>query len=153
MTTPAAGSPSAPSMPTSVRVGVIAMSVLAALLLLNSILLWLGFDAAVDRIVEDVDDITRDEARTFVILALVPYLVLGLLLAAAAAFLSRRQPWARWAGVVATALLTALTLVNMVAAGGITVASLLLLVLSVAALTSLLARTTREWVPGGRPAG
>jgi hypothetical protein len=34
-----------------------------------------------------------------------------------------------------------------VAAGGITVSSLLLFVLSVAAVTSLVARTTGTWVP------
>ncbi len=57
----------------------------------------------------------------------------------AAVFLVRRRGWARWAGVLAT--------------GGVTVASLLLLVLSIAGLTSLLAGTTRDWLPGAeRPA-
>ena len=37
-------------------------------------------------------------------------------------------------------------------AGGVTAVSLLLLVLSVAAATSLVARTTRDWMPGGAPA-
>lgn len=139
-------------MPTSARVAVVAMALLAALLLLNSVLLWIGFDSAVDRIVRDVEDVTRDEARTFVILSLVPYLVLGVVLAVSALFLPRRQPWARWVGVAATALLTLLTLVSVLAVGGITIASLLLLVLSVAALTSLMVRTTREWIPPLRPA-
>ncbi len=140
-------------MPTSVRVAIVVMGVLAALLLLNGGLLWAGFDAAVDRIVEDVEDVTRDEAENFVMLSLVPYLVLGVVLALAALFLPRRQPWARWIGVAATALLTLLTLFSVLAAGGVTVAGLLLLVLSIAGLTSLMARTTRQWVPSLRSDG
>jgi hypothetical protein len=134
-------------MPTSVRVAVIAMGVIAALLLSNAALLWFGFDAAVTRIVEEGKDFTRAEARQFVILSLVPNLVLGLLLALAAVFVPRRQPWARWIGLAASGLLALLTLIQVLAAGGITVASLLLLVLSVAAVTSLVARTTGTWVP------
>jgi hypothetical protein len=134
-------------MPTSVRVAVIAMGVIAALLLSNAALLWFGFDAAVTRIVEEGEDFTRAEARQFVILSLVPNLVLGLLLALAAVFVPRRQPWARWIGLAASGLLALLTLIQVLAAGGITVASLLLLVLSVAAVTSLVAKTTGTWVP------
>jgi hypothetical protein len=137
----------APTMPTSVRVAVIAMGVIAALLLSNAALLWFGFDAAVTRIVEEGEDFTRAEARQFVILSLVPNLVLGLLLALAAVFVPRRQPWARWIGLAASGLLALLTLIQVLAAGGITVASLLLLVLSVAAVTSLVAKTTGTWVP------
>ncbi|WP_155858860.1 hypothetical protein [Candidatus Blastococcus massiliensis] len=156
MSTPTPPTPAddaTPVMPTSVRVAIVVMGVLAALLLLNGGLLWAGFDAAVDRIVEDVEDVTRDEAENFVMLSLVPYLVLGVVLALAALFLPRRQPWARWIGVAATALLTLLTLFSVLAAGGVTVAGLLLLVLSIAGLTSLMARTTRQWVPSLRSDG
>jgi hypothetical protein len=134
-------------MPVSVRVAVIAMGVIAALLLSNAALLGFGFDAAVEGIMEQAEDFTRDEARQFVILSLVPNLVLGLILALAAVFVPRRQPWARWLGLAASGLLALLTLVQVLAAGGITIASLLLLVLSVAAVTSLVARTTGAWVP------
>jgi glucan phosphoethanolaminetransferase (alkaline phosphatase superfamily) len=143
----AAESPSAPVMPTSVRVAVGVMGVLAALLLLNGGLLWFTYDAAVDRILEEVDDVTRDEAETFVTMSLVPYLVLGVLLALAALFVPRRQAWARWLGVAAMALLVLLTLFSVLASGGVTIASLLLLVLSIAGISSLLAKTTGEWVP------
>jgi len=139
---------SRPAMPTSVRVAVGVMAVLALLLLSNAVLLWVGFDVAVDRIVEETDDVSRDEAEQFVLLSLVPYLVLGLVLVAAAVFLVRRQAWARWAAIVATGLLGLLTIVSVLAAGGVTVASLLLLVLSVAGVTSLMAGTTRAWLPG-----
>lgn len=139
-------------MPPSVRVAVGVTAVLALLLLVNAALLGFGFDVAVDRFVDAADDVTRAQAEQFVLLSLVPYAVLGLVLAAAAAFLPRRHGWARWAGLVATGLLGLLTLLSILATGGISVVSLLLLVLSIAGVTSLVARTTREWLPGGAPA-
>ena len=77
---------------------------------------------------------------------------LGAVLALAAWFLPRRRTWALWAGLAATGLLVLVTVAFAVLAGGVSVASLLLLVLSVAGVTSLLARTTRAWLPGGAPA-
>ena len=142
-----ADGPASPVMPPSVRVAAITMGVLAALLLVNAGLLWYGFDAAVARIERVQDGITEAAARRFVLLALIPYLILGLVLALAAWFLPRRQPWARWIGLAGSFLLALLTLLSIVAAGGVTVSSLLLFVLSAAAVTSLLARTTGTWVP------
>jgi glucan phosphoethanolaminetransferase (alkaline phosphatase superfamily) len=140
-------------MPTSIRVAAITMGVLAALLLVNAGLLWYAFDVTVDRIVDAGHNITEDEARRFVLLALIPYLVIGLVLALAAWFLPRRQPWARWIGLAASVVLGLLTLFSMVAAGGITISSLLLFVLSAAAVASLLARTSGTWVPPLRSRG
>jgi hypothetical protein len=137
-------------MPTSVRVAVITMGLLAALLLVNAGLLWYAFDATVERVIDASKGITEADARQFVLLALVPYLVIGLILALAAWFLPRRQPWSRWLGLAASVLLGLLTLFSVVAAGGVTISSLLLFVLAVAAVTSLLARTTRAWVPSLR---
>lgn len=142
-----------PAMPPSVRVAVGVLVVLALLLLSNAVLLWAGFDVAVDRVVEETDDLTRDEAEQFVLLSLVPYLALGLVATVAAVFLVRRKGWARWAGVATTGALALLTVVSVLTTGGVTVASLLLLVLSIAGVTSLLAATTRAWLPGTqRPA-
>jgi glucan phosphoethanolaminetransferase (alkaline phosphatase superfamily) len=137
-------------MPTSVRVATIVMAVLAALLLSNAALLWYSYSTVVDRLVREGDGVTRAEAEQFVTMSLVPYLVLGLILALAAWFLPRRRPWARWVGLAAAGLLALLNLVSIVAAGGPSVASLLLLVLSVAAVTSLVARPTAAWMPGLR---
>ena len=134
-------------MPVSVRVAAITMGLLAALLLVNAGLLWYGFDVTVDRVVRQGTGITAAEARRFVLLALIPYLVIGLILALAAWFLPRRQPWARWIGLAASFVLALLTLFSMIAAGGVTVSALLLFVLSAAAATSLIARTTGGWVP------
>ncbi|SDF76436.1 hypothetical protein SAMN05660662_3309 [Blastococcus aurantiacus] len=154
MPTDPSPAPSArPAMPPSVRVAVGVLAVLALLLLSNALLLWAGFDVAVDRVVDETDDITRAEAEQFVLLSLVPYLLLGVVLAVAAVFLVRRKGWARVTGVAATAALALLTVVSVLSSGGITVASLLLLVLSIAGLTSLMAGTTRAWLPGAeRPA-
>ncbi|MFD2092986.1 hypothetical protein [Blastococcus deserti] len=136
-----------PPMPPSVRVAVIVMGVLAALLLTNAALLWYGYDAAVDRLVDEGQDISRSEASRFVLMSLVPYLVIGLVLALAAWFLPRRQPWARWIGLAASGLLALLTLMSALSLGGVTIALLLVLVLSLAAVSSLLSRTTGDWVP------
>jgi hypothetical protein len=134
-------------MPASVRVAIIVMGILAALLLTNAALLWYGYDEAVDRIVREGEDISRDEASQFVIMSLAPYLLIGLLLALSAWFLPRRQPWARWLGLGASGLLALLSLMSVLSLGGVTVSLLLLLVLSVSAVTSLLARATAAWVP------
>jgi drug/metabolite transporter (DMT)-like permease len=134
-------------MPASVRVAVIVMGVLAALLLTNAAILWVGYDAAVDRLVQEGQDISRSDASRFVIVSLVPFLVIGLVLALAAWFLPRRHAWARWIGLAASALLALLSLMSAVSFGGVTISLLLVLVLSVAAVTSLLARTTGAWVP------
>jgi hypothetical protein len=144
---PTEGTPARPSMPPSVRVAVIVMGVLAALLLTNAALLWYAYDDAVARLVREGEDISRSEASQFVLMSLVPYLVIGLVLALAAWFLPRRQPWARWMGLAASGLLALLSLMSVVSIGGVTIALLLVLVLSVAAITSLLARTTGAWVP------
>jgi hypothetical protein len=134
-------------MPPSVRVAVIVMGILAALLLTNAALLWYSYDDAVARLVRDGEDVSRSEASQFVIMSLVPYLAIGLLLALAALFLPRRQPWARWLGLAASGLLALLSLMSALTLGGVTISLLLLLVLSVSAVASLLARTTSTWVP------
>jgi hypothetical protein len=132
-------------MPTSVRVSLIVLSVLAALLLLNAGLTWYGREQVADALV-DASDLSRADALRFVVIWMVPYLVLGLVMATSAWFLPRRRPWARWAGAAATAALGLLTLFSAVVSGGVTLGSLLLLVLSVAAVTSLLSRATKAWV-------
>ncbi|SOC51596.1 hypothetical protein SAMN05660748_3781 [Blastococcus aggregatus] len=138
----------APVMPPSVRVAVGVMAVLALLLLASGVLLLFGLDVVVDRITDETDA-TEDEARRFVIfLSLVPSLVLGAALALAAVFVPRQRGWARWVGAAASGVLVVITIISAVIGGAVSVTSLLLLVLSVAAVTSLMARTTRAWMPG-----
>ncbi|SDE39874.1 hypothetical protein SAMN05660485_00826 [Blastococcus fimeti] len=139
-------------MPPSVRVAVGVMAVLALLLLASGVLLLFGLDVVVDRIADETDA-GEDEARRFVIfLSLTPSLVLGSALALAAVFVPRRRGWAHWVGVAASSLLVLITVVSAVIGGAVSATSLLLLVLSVAAVASLMARTTRDWMPGAAPA-
>ncbi|MCW2700981.1 MAG: rane protein of unknown function [Blastococcus sp.] len=133
-------------MPASVRVAVIVMSLLAGLLLLNAGLTWFSREQLADALV-DGGALSRSEARRFVVMWLIPYLTLGLVLAAAAWFLPRRRAWARWIGLAATVVLGLLTLFSVLAGGGVTVGSLLLLVLAIAGITSLMSRSTIGWVP------
>jgi hypothetical protein len=134
-------------MPVSVRVAAITMGVLAALLLTSAGLLWYGFDGAVDGVMQNNADISRADARRIVMVSLVPSLVVGVLLALAAWFLPRRQPWARWIGLAGATLVGLMSLLVTLASGAISAYTLLVLVLSAAAVTSLLARTTGTWVP------
>jgi glucan phosphoethanolaminetransferase (alkaline phosphatase superfamily) len=140
-------------MPASVRVGAIAMGVLAALLLTYAGLLWYSFDDSVQQIADAAKGITEDSARRFVLTLLIPCLLLGVLLALAAWFLPRRQAWARWIGLAASGLLAVLMLFSMVGGAGISVLPLLLFVLAAVAVRSLLLRSTGTWVPPLRARG
>jgi hypothetical protein len=146
--------PTAPSvMPTSVRVGAIAMGVLAALLLTYAGLLWYSFGDSVQQLADPARGITEDAARRFVLTLLIPCLLLGILLGLAAWFLPRRHAWARWIGLAASGLLALLMVFSTVAGGGISVLPLLLFVLAAIAVRSLLLRSTGTWVPPLRTRG
>lgn len=143
---PPGDAPPAPAMPPSVRVAVIVMSVLGGLLLLYSVLIWIGRQGVIDRLVED-GSIAREDGLQFIVGQLAPYVVLGLLLAASAFFLARRQAWARWMGLTAAVIIALLTLASVLLGGIVSILTLLLAVLSMAAISSLLARTTKRWLP------
>jgi hypothetical protein len=134
-------------MPASARVAVVVMGVLAAMLLFYAAITWLGRDGLAEAVGRARPDLSPDEASRYVLVSALPYLVVGIVLAVSAWFLPQRQPWARWTGLAASFLLAGLMLLGMVSIGGVTPISLLVLVLSVAAVTSLLARPTVEWVP------
>src|SRR4051794_16046041 len=138
-------------MPVSVRVAVIVMGVLAALLLTNAALLWYSYGDAVDRLVREGNGVSRSEAGQFVLMSLVPYLLLGLMLALAAWFLPRRHAWARWTGLGASALLAVISLLSAVGLGGVTIATLGVVVLSGGAVTGLRARPPGAGAPPRPP--
>jgi hypothetical protein len=146
----AEGTPAASPKPTSVRVAVGVLALLGVLMLLNAALLGFGFGTAVDRVVETGENVSRDAASGFVLTSLLSNLLLGLLLVLSAFFLPRRQPWARWTGLTAVTVLGLLTLFQVLAAGAVSVVSLLVVVLAAAGVASLMARTTTAWVPGLR---
>jgi hypothetical protein len=141
-----------PGMPVSVRVAAGLLGVLAGLLVLSAALTWFGREGVVDRFLGAQPGLTRAEVSRFVVTGLLRDLVVGLVSAAAAVWLTRRRAWARWAGAAVAAFLGLLTLMSAVGAGGASVFSLLLVVLCVGAITSLLARTTATWAPM-RPRG
>jgi len=135
------------TMPTAVRVAVVVMSLLSGLLLLNALLTWVSRETVAKAIVAAGTGLSRAQAERYVVLWMLPYLILGLLLALSAWFLPRRLAWARLVGLGAAGLLCLITLFSAVSSRGITVASLLVLLLSMASVTSLLSRGTANWIP------
>jgi hypothetical protein len=133
-------------MPAPARVAVILLGALAAMLLLYAAITWLGRDGLAAAVGRARPDLSPDEAARFVLLNALPYLVVGVVSAVSAWFLPQRRPWSRWTGLAASVLLAGLMLLGMVSIGGVTPISLLVLVLAVAAVTSLLARPTAGWV-------
>jgi peptidoglycan/LPS O-acetylase OafA/YrhL len=134
-------------MPTSARVAVVTMGVLAAVLILYAAITWLGREGLAEAVARAQPELSADEAARYVLVSALPYFLAGLALALAAWFLPQRRRWARWTGLGASFLLAVLILLGMASIGGVTPISLLVLVLAVAAFTSLLARTTRDWFP------
>jgi glucan phosphoethanolaminetransferase (alkaline phosphatase superfamily) len=151
--TPSEGVRPATGMPTSVRVAVIVMSLLAGLLLLSASFTWVGREGVIDRLMASQPDLARADAARSLLINTVMFFVIGLLLAVAAWSLPRRHAWARWVGLAVVSTLALLTLVTIVAGGGISIPSLLVLILSTAAITSLVSRTTGAWFPRLRPNG
>jgi hypothetical protein len=134
-------------MPASVRVAVGLMGVLAAMLLLYAAVTWLGRDGLAQAVGRARPDLSPAEAARYVLVSALPYLVVGIVLAVSAWFVPQRRSWARWTGLAASFLLAGLMLLGMASIGGVTPISLFVLVLSVAAVTSLLARPTVAWTP------
>jgi hypothetical protein len=138
-------------MPTSVRVAIIVMSILAGLLLLVAAVNLYALQEFSSRIATQ-QGITESEAQRSILLLLAPYLVLGLVFALSAWFVPRRHAWARWVGLTAAAMLGMLHILSAAMGGGITVLTLLL-ILCLATITSLAARTTTRWMPRLRARG
>ena len=135
-------------MPVPARVAVILMGGLAAMLLLYAAITWLGREGLAEAVGRARPDYSRDEAARYVLVDAVPYLVIGVALAVSAWFLPQHRRWARWTGLAASLLLAGRMLLGMASIGGVTPISLLVVVLSAAAVTSLLARPTVGWVAG-----
>jgi hypothetical protein len=143
-------------MPTSVRVAIGVLAALAVLLLLSSLVTLVARDAVVDTLAAAQPDSPRSDAEQIVLINLAQSLVFGLLAAVSAVFLARGRTWARWSGLAASLLLGLITLGATILTGSVASTTLLVLVLSVAAAVSLLARTTAAWIatgPRSRSAG
>ena len=132
-------------MPTSAKVAVGVLAGLAVLLLLSSLLTVTAWDAVVDALADGQPDAPRSDAEQVVRVNVAQSVAFGLLSAVSAFFLARGRGWARWSGLAAAELLGLVTLGAAVLLGGVSVSSLLVLVLCVAGATSLLARPTAAW--------
>ena len=133
-------------LPTSARVAVGLMAALGAMLLLYAVITWLGRDGIAQAVGRARPDLSAAEAARYVLVSALPYLAVGVVLVVSAWFLPQRRSWARWTGVAGSFLLAGLMLLGMASVGGVTPISLLVLVLSVAAVTSLVARPTATWI-------
>lgn len=146
--------PEAPDarMPVPVRVAVVVLGVLAALFVLNGGLQLLGRQAVADNLLARAPGQDRQALVDLVTFLALRDLVVGLLAAVSAIHLGRRRSWARWTGIAAALLVALLTLLAGAQNGGVTLFSLLALVLSVAVVTSLFTRPATAWLPPRRPA-
>ena len=137
-------------MPLSARMAVGVLAGLAVLLLLNALFTFLARDAVIDTFTRAQPDSPRSDAEQIVLINLVQATVFGVAAAVSAWALSQRRGWGRWAGLATSVLLGLITLGATFLAGGVAVSTLLVLVLCLAAVVSLLARTTAAWTTGPR---
>lgn len=131
--------------PSSARFAIMLLWIMAGLLLASAALTVVQLDSLADRATR-VSDIARADAQSSILVAQIPLVLLGLILGLSAWGLSRRHAWARWTALGATVMLFGLTLLTILA-GGVGLIALLLLLMAMAASTSLLTRATAEWIP------
>ena len=137
-------------MPLSARMAVGVLAGLAVLLLLNALFTFLARDAVVDTFAHAQPDQPRSTAEQIVLIYLVQATDFGVPAAVSAWAVSQRRVWGRWTGLATGVLLLLITLGATLLAGGVAVSTLLVLVLCIAAVVSLLARTTAAWTTGPR---
>jgi hypothetical protein len=145
-TPPADDAPKTLRTPTSVRIAVLAMWIMAGLLLADVALNVGSMGAAVDQ-AATVNHVPQAQAQTGILLGVLPVAVLGLMLGVSAWGLARRHAWARWTGLGATLMIFALLALTLLAAGRLGLVSLLMLLLAITASITLLSRSTAEWIP------
>ena len=136
-------------MPPSARVAVGLLTAIGVLLLLSALLTWGGRDGVVDAYLRSQPGATRADGDRLVLLNVVQGLVFGVPAVVSAWFVTRRHAWARWSGTATCGLLALLTVWTSVAARGVAVTSLLLVVLCMAAVSSLLVPPTAAWTQNG----
>ena len=152
-TSPRTSDTPGPGMPTPAKVAVGVLAGLAVLLLLSTVVTVAAWDAVVDALADGQPDSPRSDAVQVVRVNVAQSGAFGLLCAVSAVGLARGHGWARWSGLAGAGLLGLVTVVTTVLLGGVSASSLLLLVLCVAAVTSLLARPTAAWARSGPRSG
>lgn len=140
-------------MPTPAKVAVILLGFLAALLLVNAVLGFLGLTGILDEFAEAARDretpFDRAAASTQLTTLFAANAVVGLACAAAAILLARRNKIGRLVGIGCAALQLSLGLLSAISVGGLLNYTLLLIVLTTAILVMLFRRQTVDWL---RPA-
>lgn len=140
-------------MPTPPKVAAILLAVLAALLLINAVLSFAGLDAIIDQFAEAADEqdgeFDRAAVRGQLLLNIGGSVVVGLVAAASVVLLARRMPAGRWLGLGCAAIQLILTILIVIAVGGILIYSLLFIVITAAIIVMLFRRQTLDWL---RPA-
>ena len=124
------------------------LTTLTLLLLLYVAITWLGRDGLVQALT--ASGLSRAEAERYLLINSTAPLVLGVVCGVSTWGLTAHRSWSRWTGLAGSVVLALLVLSTMLTAGGVTVVSLLLLVLSVSAAASLMAGTTRDWLVAPR---
>ncbi len=136
-------------MPTPVKVAAILLGFLAALLLVNAVLGFVGLTGILDEFAEAARDrdaaFDRDAAGTQLTTLFIAGAVVGVACAAAVFLLARRNKMGRLLGVACAAIQLALGLLNAVSVGGLLNYTLLMIVLTTAILVMLFRRQTVDW--------
>lgn len=139
-------------MPTSAKVGAILLGFLAALLLVNAVLGFLGLNGILDEFSEAASDrdatFDRDAARTQLTTLFSAGALVGVACAAAAILLARRNKIGRLLGIGCAAIQLTLGLFNAISVGGLLNYTLLLIVLTTAILFMLMRGQTADWLRG-----
>jgi len=137
-------------MPTPAKVAVILLGFLAALLLVNAVLGFLGLNAILDDFAaaasEREVDFDRAAASTQLTTLFITGSIVGLACAAAAILLARRNKIGRLLGIGCAAIQLSLGLLNAISVGGLLNYTLLLIVLTTAILVMLFRGQTVEWL-------
>ncbi len=141
-------------MPTAAKVAAILLGVLAALLLLNAILGFVGLTSILDNFAEAARDrdvaFDRDAARTQLLTLFIAGAVLGLAAATACYLLARRNRAGRLVGMVTAGIQLCLAVLNAIGIGGLLNYTLLLIVITTAILVMLFRNQTVEWLRSDR---
>jgi hypothetical protein len=122
------------------------MALLAGLMLLNAGVSFFLREKLVADLVKRTG-VSEADATEALLIWVTPFLVLGLVFAISSWFVARRQAWARWMGLAASALVAMLLLIAALSGGGVSIFILLVFVLALVALSSLMSKKTAAWIP------
>lgn len=136
-------------MPTPVKVAAILLGFLAALLLVNAVLGFVGLTGILDEFADAARDrevsFDRDAASTQLRTLFIAGAVVGVACAVAVVLLARRNKIGRLLGISSAAIQLSLGLLNAISVGGLLNYTLLMIVLTTAILVMLFRRQTVDW--------